>query len=104
MIRKRPDLFAAYVGTGQVVHLPLQLEAAYPQLRARAKPGSEADRELAALGPPPWKNEEAYETVDKWGARFEPPFAPPTDEDRRLLAQLGARPAPPASPTARQGR
>jgi pimeloyl-ACP methyl ester carboxylesterase len=96
MIRKRPDLFAVYVGTGQVIHLPLQLEAAYPQLRARAQPGSEAERELTALGPPPWKNDEAYEVVNKWGAKFEPPFAPPTDEDRRLAAQWGPRPPPPA--------
>jgi pimeloyl-ACP methyl ester carboxylesterase len=96
MIRKRPDLFAVYVGTAQVTHLSLQLEAAYPRLLARAKPGSDAQRELAALGPPPWKNEAAYEVVNKWGANFDPPPAPPTDEDRLLFAQLGPRPQPPA--------
>lgn len=93
MIKSRPDLFVAYVGTGQVTRLPRQFEAAYPLLCARAKPGSQAEQELAALGAPPWKDAAAYDTVNKWGLAFDPPPAPPTEEDRRTWM---SRPRPEA--------
>jgi pimeloyl-ACP methyl ester carboxylesterase len=73
MIARRPDLFAAYVGTGQVVNIHRQFEAAYPQLLKRASGNSEAERELRSIGPPPWKDGEAYETVNKWADELDPP-------------------------------
>jgi pimeloyl-ACP methyl ester carboxylesterase len=73
MIARRPDLFAAYVGTGQVVNLHRQFEAAYPQLLKRASGNSEAERELRSIGPPPWKDGEAYKTVNKWADELDPP-------------------------------
>jgi pimeloyl-ACP methyl ester carboxylesterase len=101
MIKSRPDLFAAYVGTGQVTHLSSQLEAAYPLLLKRAMLNSEAERELTAIGPPPWKSEDAYDVVNKWGEPFEPPPAPPTEEDRRTWMRL---PRPQPQPYIQSGR
>ncbi|MEO8307966.1 MAG: alpha/beta hydrolase [Pseudomonadota bacterium] len=79
MIRQRPDLFAAYVGTGQVTYLPAQLEAAYPKLLERAKKlgNIEASMELINAGLPSDSNPAAYEIANKWGAQMEPPRQPP---------------------------
>ena len=85
MIKRRPELFAAYVGTGQVTHLRRQFEAAYPRLLARANDNLQAEQELTALGPPLWESEATYETVNKWAATLDPPPAPPTEEDRRTF-------------------
>jgi pimeloyl-ACP methyl ester carboxylesterase len=95
MIKRRPDLFTAYVGTGQVTCLPRQFEAAYPLLLARAKSNSQAEQELTALGPPPWRDAAAYDTVNKWGEAFDPPAIPPTEEDRRTWMS-SPRPQAPA--------
>jgi pimeloyl-ACP methyl ester carboxylesterase len=44
MIKSRPDLFAAYVGTARVTHLPRQLEAAYPLLALVPNPTHKPSR------------------------------------------------------------
>lgn len=56
MVHARPDLFSAYVGTGQVVKLEKDAEAAYPMLieRARALRNATADQQLVGVGPPPY--------------------------------------------------
>ncbi|MGH8220609.1 MAG: alpha/beta fold hydrolase [Steroidobacteraceae bacterium] len=63
MIKLRPDLFAVYVGTGQVVELERDAEAAYPLLieRAKAVHNTVAERQLEAVGPPPYPD-----TPKKW--------------------------------------
>ena len=98
MIARRPDLFAAYVGTGQVVNLHRQFEAAYPQLLKRASGNSEAERELRSIGPPPWKDGEAYKTVNKWADELDPPgkenaLVPPAtlEQWRSRYFQAGAK-------------
>jgi pimeloyl-ACP methyl ester carboxylesterase len=75
MIKRRPDLFAAYVGTGQVVSIREQLEAAYPQLLERAAElgNVDAERELQEAGPPTSSDPEAYDLTNIWGARLDPP-------------------------------
>jgi pimeloyl-ACP methyl ester carboxylesterase len=73
MITQRPDLFAAYVGTGQVINLRKQLEAGYPALRARAATNEKADSELKTIGPPPWVNDDAYRIVNRWANALDPP-------------------------------
>jgi pimeloyl-ACP methyl ester carboxylesterase len=79
MVKRRPDLFAAYVGTGQVVSIQSQLEAAYPQLLERAAElgDTNAIAELEAAGPPTSANSEAYDVTNIWGAQLEPPPLPP---------------------------
>lgn len=56
MAQARPDLFSVYVGTGQVVNLEKDSEAAYPLLlaHARATGNTQAIAELMAAGPPPY--------------------------------------------------
>lgn len=95
MVKSRPDLFAVYVGTGQVTYFPRQMQAAYPALLARAAPGSDAQRELTAIGPPPWSGHDAEDVVNKWGALLEPRPAPPSDEDRRTFMSHPRPPDPP---------
>ena len=58
MAKMRPDLFAAYVGTSQLVGNPDNLIASYAGVleRARAAGDSKTAATLEALGPPPWKN------------------------------------------------
>jgi pimeloyl-ACP methyl ester carboxylesterase len=73
MIAKRPDLFAAYVGTAQVINLKRQLEAGYPTLRERAAGNAKAEGELSAIGLPPWHDDDAYRTVNVWANALDPP-------------------------------
>ncbi|HEX4333980.1 MAG TPA: alpha/beta hydrolase [Usitatibacter sp.] len=60
MVRKRPDLFSAYVGTGQVVDMPRGISVAYTQLlnEARASHDGRSVAELTAIGAPPFANME----------------------------------------------
>jgi pimeloyl-ACP methyl ester carboxylesterase len=86
MVRKRPDLFAAYVGTAQVTSLPRQLEASYPQLVGRAErlKNESAKAELAAAGVPSQKNPGAYEITKRWAALLEPPDLEPAPAGVRI--------------------
>ena len=56
MVGARPDLFAAYVGNGQVVHWARQAALSYAMIldRARAAGDAAAIAEIEAVGPPPW--------------------------------------------------
>ena len=58
MAKQRPDLFAAFVGTGQVSDLPRSLAAEYDRLLVWARSTHRADtlRALSTIGPPPFKN------------------------------------------------
>ena len=74
MARARPDLFYAYVGTGQVVNYGRVREDGYPRLmaEARARGISRAVRELEAIGPPPYASMSQETVYDKWADAFEP--------------------------------
>ncbi len=56
MARRRPELFHALVGTGQVVDGTRNEAVAYEALLARVRAAADTRSEaaLAALGPPPW--------------------------------------------------
>jgi pimeloyl-ACP methyl ester carboxylesterase len=56
MIKQRPDLFSAYVGTGQFVHWARQDALSYAMVldQARAQENRVAIEELEQLGPPPY--------------------------------------------------
>jgi len=66
MIKDRPDLFYAYVGTGQVGNLQksIQMGYAYTLERAQAANDKKAVSELESIGPP------AYDSADKVMAYF----------------------------------
>jgi pimeloyl-ACP methyl ester carboxylesterase len=75
MATARPDLFYAYVGTGQVAHLRDDLAAAYAPLlaRARAQGNQDAVRDLMAVGPPPYPQAEKYGVTNRWANVLDPP-------------------------------
>jgi pimeloyl-ACP methyl ester carboxylesterase len=73
MARARPDLFLAYVGTGQVADGPRNYGVAYDALlnKARAVGDQAAVDELSRVGPPPYKSGEGYGVQRKWSNAFE---------------------------------
>jgi pimeloyl-ACP methyl ester carboxylesterase len=73
MVRARPDLFSAYVGTGQVADETKNYYAAYDALlkKARATGNQQALAELTHAGPPPYETGDGYRVQWKWANRFE---------------------------------
>jgi pimeloyl-ACP methyl ester carboxylesterase len=58
MAQQRPDLFYAYVGTGQIVNLRKNYAVGYVRLldEARARHDARAAANLRSVGPPPWRS------------------------------------------------
>jgi pimeloyl-ACP methyl ester carboxylesterase len=83
MIKARPDLFAAYVGTGQVVAMQEGEAVAYANVMAKARQRGDAAAlaELEAIGAPPYDVFSDIETQRKWAALYE--------LDRSLVAAVG---------------
>jgi pimeloyl-ACP methyl ester carboxylesterase len=74
MVRARPDLFYAFVGTGQVAADSARTAAvAYAALvdRARRDGNSVALRELNESGAPPYKDGKGFAVQHKWANLFE---------------------------------
>lgn len=73
MIQIKPELFAAYVGTGQVADETRGYTAAYEALlvRARADHNKQAIEELMRVGPPPYSSGQGYQVQRRWSNRFE---------------------------------
>jgi len=73
MVRTRPDLFYAYVGTGQVADQPRNYSSAYDALlqKARATKNQQAIDDLKRVGPPPYNSGEGYGVQRKWSNKFE---------------------------------
>jgi pimeloyl-ACP methyl ester carboxylesterase len=71
MVRKRPDLFAAYVGTGQIVNEQAGEAISYSRVleRAYAARDEQAVRELEA-GPPPYSRQAELGTQRKWSSIY----------------------------------
>lgn len=68
MIKQRPELFAAYVGTGQVVALPENEALVYAHVLAQAKTAGNIDAlaALQALGAPPYDDARKIGIERKW--------------------------------------
>lgn len=73
MVKARPDLFAAYVGTGQVVNLTDGEALAYANVleKARQRRDTRALEELAAIGPPPYSSMQELGVQRKWATMYE---------------------------------
>jgi len=73
IVRIRPDLFYAYVGTGQVADEAKNYSAAYDALlkKAEATGNQQAIEELKRVGTPPYTNYEGYGIQRKWSNKFE---------------------------------
>ena len=84
MVQARPDLFYAYVGTGEVADETKNYSVAYAALleKARSTGNQQAINELRRIGPPPYANGEGYGIQRKWANTFE-------GADRFLYGTLG---------------
>jgi pimeloyl-ACP methyl ester carboxylesterase len=73
MAHARPELFAAYVGTGQVADSSRSYTVAWEELlrKARAVGSRRAIDELTRIGPPPYRSDEGYGVQRKWSNAFE---------------------------------
>jgi pimeloyl-ACP methyl ester carboxylesterase len=74
MALARPDLFSAYVGTGQGINQGRYRRLAYEQLLTEARTRSDrgAIAELEANGPPPYDSTSKARVHTKWANRYEP--------------------------------
>jgi pimeloyl-ACP methyl ester carboxylesterase len=74
MVRARPDLFYAYVGTGQAVNQRKYRPLAYTQLLADAHERNDrrAIQELEANGPPPYDSIAKATVHTRWANAYEP--------------------------------
>jgi pimeloyl-ACP methyl ester carboxylesterase len=73
MVKARPDLFYAFVGTGQVADPARNYSVAYNELlkHAEARGEQTATRELTEVGPPPYSDGRGYAIQRKWANLFE---------------------------------
>jgi pimeloyl-ACP methyl ester carboxylesterase len=73
MAKMRPDLFYAFVGTGQVVNVQHNFADVYERTleRARTVGNATAVQELRSIGPPPWRTLGALNIQGKWAQEFE---------------------------------
>ena len=73
MIKARPDLFAAYVGTGQVVNMQEGEALAYSRVleKARTRGDTDAVAELEQIGPPPYDALRELGVQRKWATAYE---------------------------------
>ena len=73
MVRARPELFYAYVGTGQVADETKNYAVAYDALLQKAKTSGnqQALDELSRVGPPPYTSGAGYRAQWKWANAFE---------------------------------
>jgi pimeloyl-ACP methyl ester carboxylesterase len=73
IVQARPELFAAYVGTGQVADETREYTVAYLALLRKAENArnEEAIAELKAAGPPPYADGKGFQVQRKWSNRFE---------------------------------
>jgi pimeloyl-ACP methyl ester carboxylesterase len=89
MVRLRPDLFSAYVGTGLFVNKDASAAVAYDNLlaRARAEGNAESVAELVAIGPPPHDGPAKARVQSKWALALpgEPSSSDAAIERLRLL-------------------
>ncbi len=73
MAQKRPDLFAAYVGTGQLTSISANNTWAYERAlsRARGTSNAEAVADLERVGPWPYATIEDFRTMLEWQRRLD---------------------------------
>ena len=73
MAKAKPDLFSAFVGTGQVGDPARGYHVAFDALlaKARALGDARAVRELQEIGPPPYKGGRGYQVQRRWSNLFE---------------------------------
>jgi pimeloyl-ACP methyl ester carboxylesterase len=83
MVKERPDLFSAYVGSGQFVNWARQETLSYAMVldQARAAGDQKAIAELEQIGPPPYKDVATDAIKSKYAGA-------PTSAERAVFATL----------------
>jgi pimeloyl-ACP methyl ester carboxylesterase len=73
MVKARPDLFHAFVGTGQIADPARNYVVAYDKLvkKAESRREERAIQELKEVGPPPYPDGRGYAVQRKWSNLFE---------------------------------
>jgi pimeloyl-ACP methyl ester carboxylesterase len=73
MVKARPDLFHAFVGTGQIADPVRNYVVAYDKLvkKAESRKEERAIQELKEVGPPPYPDGRGYAVQRKWSNLFE---------------------------------
>jgi pimeloyl-ACP methyl ester carboxylesterase len=93
MIERQPRLFAAFIGTGQIVSWLAGQDAQYEYTKSRATASHDQKTldALSQLGPPPYRSLEGYR---RFGECFQP-YWPPEDAaaPNRLTDLLGIAPS-----------
>jgi pimeloyl-ACP methyl ester carboxylesterase len=84
MIQAKPDLFYAYVGTGQASDSTRLQAVGYDELlkKAHRLNNQEAIDDLTRIGPPPWKDGKAERVEWRWSNQLE-------GADQFLMATIG---------------
>lgn len=74
MVKQLPDLFSAYVGSGQIVNWACQDALSYAMVldRARAAGDEKAVAELEQIGPPPYKDAATDAIKSKYAGALTP--------------------------------
>jgi pimeloyl-ACP methyl ester carboxylesterase len=77
MIAKNPDLFAAYIGTGQIVDMPRNEAVSYDLLlkTVRAAGYEKALKQLEDIGQPPYRDIKTWMIKGRMAVMFAPPSA-----------------------------
>lgn len=85
MVKKRPDLFSAYVGTDQMVDMARNEELSYElaQKRARAAGDAASIDTLTKVGPPPYGNTKTWWAKQQWVMAHDP--AAPNAEQKIFI-------------------
>ena len=95
MVKRRPDLFHAYVGTGQVSDLPRSTAMDYARLLEQARTAKDPRtlQELTAIGTPPFANAQAVGVFFQAIGKFQPASdnAAMVDLQRSLTAPAPGR-------------
>lgn len=99
LVKQRPDLFSAYVGSGQIVDWPRQDAISYELLLERARNASDASMlaDLERIGAPPYPDTATDAVKSKYAGAM-------TDKEKAAMAALdpsvlAAMQAPPAGAT-----
>jgi pimeloyl-ACP methyl ester carboxylesterase len=75
MVQKRPELFSAYVGTGQITNVLENERAGRREVLRRARAAGRADAvaELEGMGEPPYDDIQKLVAERKWAGVFDTP-------------------------------
>lgn len=92
MAKSRPDLFHAYLGTGQLVSYRENQDASYRKLLALARTAGDTTTvtALEALGPPPWTNPRSFGIVRRATRSYEARTSTPAPESWWVPSELYA--------------